>query len=129
MDDEHRELVAQVNEFSAAADAGASRAELELRLTRLAEAFQAHFVSEEGLMQSSSFPGLTPHAVEHRRLIAQMTELRNGLGSGDVHICNALVLFVRLWTEQHIAGPDKAFAQFLGNGKACPGSGLFSIGQ
>ena len=129
MDNQHRKLITVVNEFSAAVDAGSSRAELELRVTQLMETFQVHFDSEEGLMQSSRFPGLTLHADEHRKLIAQMTGLRDGLGSGDVKVCNALALFVRLWTEQHIAGPDRTFAQFLGDGKAGCGSGLLSIGQ
>jgi hemerythrin-like metal-binding protein len=118
LDKQHRELIAEVNEFSAAVDAGASRAELEQRVTQLMEDFQVHFGSEERLMQSSSFPGLTPHADEHGRLIAQMTGLRDGLGSGGVQLCNALVLFVRLWAEQHIAGQDRTFAQFLGDGNA-----------
>ena len=129
MDDEHRVLISQANEYSAAVDAGASRAELELRMTQLIEAFQLHFKSEEGLMRSSNFPGLTLHADQHRKLIAQMTGLRDGLGSGGVQLCNALMLFARLWTEQHITGPDTAFAQFLHDGKAGCGSGLLSIGQ
>jgi hemerythrin-like metal-binding protein len=129
IDSQHRMLIALVNEFSAAVDAGSSRTELELRVTQLIEAFRVHFGSEERLMQSSSFPELTPHADEHRKLIAQMTGLRDGLGSGDVMLCDALSLFVRLWTEQHIAGPDRAFAQFLGDGEAGGGSGLLSIGH
>ena len=128
LDNQHRELISQVNEFSAAVDAGASRAELELRLTQLIEAFQGHFDSEEGLMQSSLFSGLAQHADEHRKLIGQMTGLRDGLGSGGVKLCGALALFARLWTEQHIAGPDRTFAQFLREGKAHCGSGLSSIG-
>src|ERR1019366_5195723 len=129
IDNQHRMLIALVNEFSAAVDAGASRAELELRVTQLIEAFRVHFASEERLMHSSSFPELTPHADEHRKLIAQMTGLRDGLGSGDVMLCDALALFVRLCTEQHIAGLDRSFAQFLHEGKAPCGSGLLSIGQ
>jgi hemerythrin len=129
MDNQHRQLIAMVNEFSAAVDAGASRAEIELRVTQLMEAFEVHFDSEERLMQYSCFPGLTPHADEHRKLIAQMTGLRDGLASGGVQLCNALILFVRVWTEQHIAGLDRTFAQYLGDGKAGHGSGLFCAGQ
>ena len=128
IDNQHRKLIAAVNEFSVAVDAGSSRAELELRVTQLMEAFQAHFVSEERLMQSSSFPGLAPHADEHRKLIAQLTGLRDGLGSGDVKICDALALFVRIWTEQHIAGPDRTFAHFLGDANPGRGAGA-SAGQ
>ena len=112
MDNQHRALIGQVNEFSAAADAGAARAELVPRLTALVDAFQAHFDSEERMMQFSGYPGLTPHAAEHQKLILQMAGLRDLVESGDVKMGGALVLFVRLWTEQHISGPDVAFAKF-----------------
>jgi hemerythrin-like metal-binding protein len=127
LDSEHAALIAKVSEFSAALDAGASRAELEMRLTRLMERFQLHFDAEESLMQSSGFPGLKQHAEEHRKLIGQMSVLRDDLGSGWVKLCGALGLFVRLWTEQHITGPDASFAHFLREGKPACGEGLPSI--
>jgi hemerythrin len=116
MDDEHRALISQANECIAAVDADASHAEFQVRLTQLIAAFQAHFDSEEVLMRSSGFPGLTPHAEEHHKLIEQMKGLRDDVGRGDIQICGALALFVRLWTEKHITGQDLSFAQFLGAG-------------
>ena len=113
MDREHMKLIAQVNEFSAAVDEGASRAELEIRLTLLTECFHNHFNSEECLMRSSSFPGLKLHADEHRKLIGQISGLRNDLGSGTINVCYGLALFVRLWTEQHVTGADTVFVGFL----------------
>jgi hemerythrin len=117
IDNQHRDLIAMVNEFLAAADAGAPRTDLDPQLTRLARAFQVHFDSEEALMRSSNFPGVSPHTADHRKLIDQMNSLRDSLATGDVKVGGALVLFVRLWTEQHIKGPDLAFAQFLLSGK------------
>jgi hemerythrin len=118
MDREHGALIAEADEFSSAMDAGASRAELEMRLTRLIEHFQDHFDAEEILMRSHGFPWWEPHIDEHRKLIAQMTELRDALGSGGVKLCDALALFVRMWAEQHIKGQDASFAQFLHQGNA-----------
>jgi hemerythrin-like metal-binding protein len=118
MDREHLKLIAQVNEFSAAVDTGASRAELETRLTQLIEGFQEHFKSEEGLMQTSTFPGLHVHADEHRKLIGQMSGFRDDLESGAIGLCQALVLFVRVWTEEHMMGLDRGFARFLKDGWA-----------
>jgi hemerythrin len=129
MDCEHWQLIVEADAFSAAVDAGASRTELEMRLTRLIEGFQQHFDGEEGLMRSHSFPGTAVHAGEHRKLIGQMVGLRDALGSGGVKLCDALSLFVRLWTEQHIQGPDASFARFLHEGKASRGAGLFAVGQ
>ena len=127
LDNQHRDLIAMVNDFLTAADARASRDDLEPRMTRLVRAFQVHFDSEEGMMRSSGYPGFAAHGDEHRKLIEQMTGLRDSVGTGEVQACGALVLFVRLWTEQHITGADHAFAEFLRNGNA--GAGLRSIGE
>jgi len=113
MDREHLNLIARVNEFSDAVDAGASRAELETRLTLLTESFRSHFNSEERLMQAAGFPGLKVHADEHRKLIEQINELRAGLGSGSISLCYSLILFVQLWTNQHVTGKDMDFKHFL----------------
>jgi hemerythrin-like metal-binding protein len=128
LDREHWELIAEENEFTAAAEAGASRAELEIRLTHLIQGFQNHFSSEERLMRLHSFPGLEVHTGEHRKLIGQLRELRDALASGVVKLCDALVGFVQLWTEQHMNGPDRSFARFL-NQKATCAPSLFSIPQ
>jgi hemerythrin-like metal-binding protein len=127
LDREHHELHAQEIAFSAAVVAGASRAELFIRATWLLEDFQRHFDSEESLMRSNNFPGLEPHLEEHRKLIEQMCGLRDDIGSGVVSRCDALAVFVRLWTEQHVAGPDTAFAHFLAGKKVRCGPGSFPL--
>jgi hemerythrin len=113
MDREHLELHAQEIAFSAAVVAGAPRAELFIRATWLLEDFRRHFDSEEALMRSNNFPALELHIEEHRKLIEQMNGLRDDIGSGVISRCDALAVFVRLWVEQHVAGPDTHFAQFL----------------
>lgn len=113
MDREHAELIAQEREFSDAVDAEASRAELTMRLSMLIDAFQNHFASEEKLMRTSRFPASKPHIAEHRRLIAQMTELRDDLDSGAINRCYALVSFLHRWSEQHMTGPDAGLAHYL----------------
>ena len=113
LDREHWELIAEEKEFAAALDEGASRAELETRLSHLIQAFQRHFQSEEGLMRLNGFPELARHSADHRKLIRQIRELEDGLDSGVVRLCETLAGYVRLWMEQHIAGPDARFAQFL----------------
>jgi hemerythrin len=113
MDQEHSGLIALANAFMAAVNVGASRAELEMRLTELIAGFENHFRNEEELMQSSNFPGLAIHAAEHSKLIEQMSGLRDDLASGSVNVCGALADFVQVWTEQHIQGSDASLADFI----------------
>ena len=129
MDQEHGELIAQESEFSAAVEAEASRAELAMLLTRLIGAFQDHFESEEELMRSNGFLGWEPHLEEHRKLLGQLSGLRDDLDSGSVNRCFALAHFVRLWSEQHMKGSDSTLAHFLHNGQAGRGTALVSIEQ
>jgi hemerythrin-like metal-binding protein len=114
---EHFELRVRADAFAAAVEAGVSLRGIENQLTQLIAAFESHFSSEEGLMRSTGFPGLLPHTDEHRRLIAQIRELHEGLSAGAIHVCEGVTHFTRLWMEQHCAGPDAALAQFLHNGK------------
>jgi hemerythrin-like metal-binding protein len=113
IDREHLELHAQGVAFSAAVVAGAPRAELFIRATQLLEEFKRHFNYEEGLMRSTSFAGRRPHIKDHRKLLRQMSGLRDDIGSGVVSRCDALAVFVQLWADQHMAGPDANFARFL----------------
>jgi hemerythrin-like metal-binding protein len=95
----------------------------------LLEDFQRHFDSEEGLMKSTDFPGLQPHAEEHRKLIAQMSGFRDDIGTGVIRRCDALASFVRLWADQHLAGPDAQFARFLDEQEARRAALGFSVVQ
>ncbi len=113
IDREHKELIDQANTFAGAVDGGASRAELQVRLTQLIEGFRRHCFAEERLMVVSAYPGIASHAEEHRKLVAQMTGLRDDLSAGVVSLCQALAQFVQLWTGQHIAGPDASFGAYL----------------
>ena len=79
-------------------------------------------------MRSNGFPGLKQHSDEHRRLIEQMSGLRDDVDSGVIRRCGALALFVRSWAEQHIAGPDAKFVHFLDEGKTgCRSSGTSMV--
>ena len=129
MDREHSHLAVLANQFLAAMDAGEPRAALEARLTQLIEAFREHADSEQDLMRSSGYPDLELHTAQHRKLIEQINGLRDGLGSGTVVLSEAVALFVRVWIEQHITGPDADFAKFLRANKSSSGPDSLSVGR
>jgi len=129
MHHEHLELLAQETELSAAVDVGAPAAEICRRLTQLLESVQRHFDSEEELMRSNSFPELKQHSDEHRRLIRQMSGVRDEVGSGAMSRCGALALFVRCWVEQHMASSDARFVYFLHEEKNRRRPNLISLAQ
>jgi hemerythrin-like metal-binding protein len=128
MDREHEELVDQANEFSAAADRGASRAELELRLTQLIEGFQRHFDGEESFMKSTGFPGMEAHTEEHQALLSQIRILRDELDSGAIALCQAIPEFVRVWVAGHLEDSDIGFANYLRAREAARDSRCSSAG-
>jgi hemerythrin-like metal-binding protein len=117
LDAEHHRLLAQSNQFAGAVAEGATSAELEVRLKNLIDSFEQHCESEEEAMRNAGYPQAAEHTEEHRRLIAQIKGLRDDLSAGSVQVCNALAVFVQVWTERHIAGPDAALAVYLREGR------------
>ena len=113
IDREHGEILDLANDFRAAVDAAAPKDELERRLGTFVEVVARHFASEEDLMLSSGYAGREAHEQEHGRLLGQIRLFESEFASGKISTCDALALFVEVWTTQHILGPDQRLAEFL----------------
>jgi hemerythrin len=68
IDDDHRRLVDDVNALRQGVADDLPWAELVARAKRMAEDCAGHFRREEAVLAREAFPGLEPHAEEHRRL-------------------------------------------------------------
>ena len=114
LDDQHRELLEFANDLRATVEAGSPRSEVEHLLTGLVHAVESHFTGEEDLMLARGYAAYGEHRDEHNKLLDQLHLVEKDLASGTIDPCGALALFVEVWTEQHILGPDKHLAAFLG---------------
>jgi len=72
-----------------------------------------HFRREEGIMQVSGYPDLEAHCERHRKLIAQVDELRAvWRAARDHETLHRLRKFLRDWWVSHIMNVDTEITQY-----------------
>ncbi|MGD0496991.1 MAG: hemerythrin family protein [Bryobacteraceae bacterium] len=117
---EHDKVLESFRHFRSAVDLRRSQHVLGKLLAGFAATIEKHFASEEALMRSSGYDGVSDHATEHKRLLGQLQSVREEFASGAIHASGMLTLFVEVWTNQHIERHDNRFIGYL-NGR--PGDG------
>ena len=85
-------------------------------LTRLEDASNVHFMSEELLMRLHSWERYDLHTEEHRRLLEELQALRKIFEREDRVELAAAVERLKGWLSSHIRGMDRAFATYVSRG-------------
>jgi hemerythrin len=109
MDQEHRKLIALVNDLNEAMKQGRSKDEMDRVFSELARYTQSHFASEERYMEKIGYPGLTRHMKEHAELMTQVAAFKADYDAGKAMISVKLMGFLRDWVRNHIQKSDKQY--------------------
>jgi hemerythrin-like metal-binding protein len=113
IDEEHRSLVAAVNDLHAALDQGRDRQEIERILVFLRGYVVRHFEQEETLMIRHRFPGAPGHFAAHAELVLRVSDLLAALRSGREVLTEAVLAFLGTWLREHFQGQDQVFGDYL----------------
>lgn len=113
VDDQHRELVALLNELHVAIREYHGNTTSREVLDRLADYTSTHFRMEEELMALSRYPGLEAHRQQHAELTRQLAELRHRMEVEGTPVAFELLEFLKNWLNQHITDCDKRFGVFF----------------
>lgn len=111
MNADHKVLIDLMNTMHARNAAGASKAELQGLISRLADATQRHFKAEEAYMESLAFPGLRPHKLIHQKLLADFGRHAEQFAAGSGQIDKGFFDFLSLWLRSHICHLDTQYGQ------------------
>ncbi len=68
IDEQHRDLLAKINEFTDACMKGKGRSEVESALKFMLDYTDMHFKTEENLQITNFYPGYDSHKAAHRAL-------------------------------------------------------------
>jgi methyl-accepting chemotaxis protein len=113
IDEQHKKLVAMVNELHRAMKLKQSTSVLGSILGRLAEYTVSHFGTEEKLFAQYGYPEEKSHVEIHRKLVAQVVEIQKKFQAGEAMISMELMTFLKDWLVNHIQGTDKKYSSFL----------------
>jgi hemerythrin len=110
MDHEHHLQIALVSAFTEALEQ--RRPWMARRMAEELTGYSnAHFMSEELLMEARGWPGLEQHAAEHRRLLEKIGEMSQAFLDGNEDLALSLSLDVRSALAGHMADSDRMLVQ------------------
>ncbi len=113
-DEEHKQLVALVNELFDAVQAGRSKEALGGILDSLVAYTKSHFTNEEEHFARLGYPDLDAHKAEHDALASQVLEVQRKYHAGATATLSMEVMnFLKNWLIKHIQGTDRKYGPFL----------------
>jgi len=113
MDREHFRQLSLFNDLKAAVRSGADDGLVYALLNDLIEHTDLHFLSEQLAMKLQAYEASESHFLEHRRLLAEVRNLKHNLSSGTAADKCSLIESLLSWLRLHIETSDKAFAEYL----------------
>jgi hemerythrin len=102
-----------INELHQAMIGGHGKDQLGKILSSLVSYTQAHFKTEENLMESHGYPEYTIHKAEHDRLTRTVLDFQSNFQKNEVGLTIEVMDFLKDWLSKHIMGIDKKYTPFL----------------
>jgi hemerythrin len=113
MDQQHKRLVALVNELFEAMQRGSGNQGAAKVLRGLLDYTRTHFRTEEDLMKAHSYPGFVAHKKQHDDLTEQTMDLSKAAQEGRLTVAIDTSKFLKEWLATHIMGSDKLLGTYL----------------
>ncbi len=113
-DDEHKKLIAIINQLHEAITAGVDRLALQKISDALVEYTLMHFRHEEMYFDDWAYPEAAAHIRIHAKLRQQVFDYRKQIMEKDAAVlAEELAVFLRDWLAQHILVEDRKYGTFL----------------
>jgi len=113
IDEQHKGLIRLINNLQNAMMEGNGKSVVSGILDDLVRYTHSHFTFEEAVLRRGGYSQLAAHCEEHKRLTAQVIELRDKFKAGKVTISMEVMKFLKDWLAEHILSRDKAYAKEL----------------
>ena len=112
IDDQHKKLVAMLNEFYGYIGKDSGDAFKKL-LNSLVDYTVYHFATEERYFARFGYPASKAHIEAHQQFAARVLEVKKRLESGELVLSFEITTFLKDWLTTHIKGSDKAYSKFF----------------
>ena len=113
IDEQHRYMVALINDFYEALKSGKGKEVLGRLLKDLIAYAKDHFACEERLMVESGYPGYAAHKSEHDDLARRVRELDEDYRNYGKALAVKVGVFLREWLMKHVLASDLEFGRHL----------------
>jgi hemerythrin len=114
IDQEHKKLVAMLNELYDGIQSNQAKEKLGGVLDGLIAYTASHFKHEEQFFAQTKYPDAAAHIKEHVDLVNQVLDVQKKYKSGETGTLSMEVMnFLKRWLINHIQGTDKKYGPHL----------------
>lgn len=112
MDDEHKMLIAIINDLHDAFLNGSGTSKTLEIMNRLIEYIKVHFRHEEALLEKIQYPKLDIQRQQHRKLSEEVVAKYRRIGGPQAPSAYELSAFLRTWLIDHIMTHDMLYGGY-----------------
>jgi hemerythrin len=113
IDEQHKKLIAIINDLHDAMVAGQGKTIMDDVLARLIDYTKFHFSTEEHLMAQYDYPDRITHETQHIELTTQVGQLYIKVKDNKASVTIETMGFLKNWLNHHILETDKKFGAYL----------------
>ena len=114
LDEDHKKIVAMINELHEAMRAGRGGDVLDRILDRLVKYTVEHFAREERFFAQTSYPDASKHHKQHEELRSRVAAIqRESAKGGGANLTIDTMNFLTSWLANHILGSDRQYRDHL----------------
>jgi hemerythrin len=113
LDEQHKKLIAVINELNDAMRVGKGRDALGKIVNDLTTYATTHFGAEEEYFVVYRYPEAESQEREHAFFVHKVAEIKEGLKKGKLSITLEAMDFLSNWLKNHIMVVDKKYGPFF----------------
>ena len=114
LDEDHKTLIAMLNDLNDGIEANRARAALESVIEKLSNYTRIHFAREERMFAQTGYIDGPAHKAEHTLLARRVMNLQARFESGQSReLGMETMAFLKSWLTDHIMGSDQKYGSHL----------------
>jgi hemerythrin len=113
LDLDHRQMAEVIHELKEAAQPNLDQSLTGLLLHKLALFTRNHFAIEEEMMQTTRYPGMAVHRLNHRYLMGKLGTLIAHHDRRNIPLTSSALLFLHDWHIGHVHSEDLHYGLWL----------------
>jgi hemerythrin len=113
IDNQHKQLVAMINDLYSAMRAGRGREVLGGIIDKMSQYAVEHFKTEETYMTRFGYSDYSSHKASHDAFIAKVSDFKQSFSQGKILLSIEIMNFLKDWLFQHIAKSDQKYVPFF----------------
>ena len=110
IDEEHKQLVALINELDEAMARGRGRDVLGKIITELWSYAETHFATEEMYFEKFGYEDAAAHREEHAAFLADIGRFKADFDDNTLGLSAQVMAFLSDWLKTHTTGSDKKYS-------------------